>query len=173
MARLQSSALLVSSCVVGLSLAAPAAADDDRRIRAKLSGYNEDPLTISSPASANFRGKVDKRAQTIEYTLSYEGFVNTVQQAHIHFGGQHQSGGISVFLCTNLGNGPAGTQACPASPATISGTIVPANIIGPAGQGIAAGEFNELIDAIEAGVTYVNIHTNVFPGGEIRSQIKD
>ena len=35
-------------------------------------------------------------------------------QAHIHFGGPRQSGGISVYLCTNLPGGPAGTQACPA-----------------------------------------------------------
>jgi hypothetical protein len=43
-----------------------------------------------------------------------------------------------VFLCTNLGNGPAGTQACPAAPATITGTLRPADVIGPTGQGITA-----------------------------------
>jgi hypothetical protein len=174
MARLQTTALLVSSCVLGLALAVPAAADDDRRIRARLSGFNEDPLTLSTPASGNFRGKIGRRGMTIEYELSYEGFpsTSTVTQAHIHFGGHHQSGGISVFLCSNLGNGPAGTQACPASPATISGTIRPADVIGPAGQGIAAGELDELIEAIDGGVTYVNVHTTAFPGGEIRGQIK-
>jgi hypothetical protein len=174
MARLQTTALLVSSCVLGLSIAAPAAADGDGRIRAKLSGFNEDPLTVSTPASGNFRGQIDRRSSSIEYDLSYEGFppTSTVTQAHIHFGGHHQSGGISVFLCTNLGNGPAGTQLCPASPAKISGTIRPADVIGPGGQGIAAGELAELIEAIEEGVTYVNVHTTVFPGGEIRGQIK-
>ena len=75
-----------------------------------------------------------------------------MQQAHIHFGGPRQSGGISVFLCTNLGNGPVGTQACPAPPATVTGTIRPADVIGPTAQGIAAGEFAELIDAIRHGV---------------------
>ena len=172
MARLQTTALLVSSCVLGLALAVPAAADDDRRIRAKLSGFNEDPLTVSTTGSGNFRGKINRRGMTIEYDLSYEGTPTAVQQAHIHFGGHHQSGGISVFLCTNLGNGPVGTQLCPAAPAKISGTIRPADVIGPAGQGIAAGELAELIEAIDEGVTYVNVHTVQFPGGEIRGQIK-
>src|SRR5262245_1258829 len=102
MARLQTTTLLFSSCVFGLSLAAPAAADDDRRIRAKLSGFNEDPLTLSTPASGNFRGKIDRRMKEIEFELSYEGIETAVLQAHIHFGGQHQSGGVSAYLCTNL-----------------------------------------------------------------------
>ena len=94
-----------------------------------------------------------------------------MQQAHIHIGQRHQSGGISVFLCTNLGNGPAGTQPCPAAPATISGVLRPADVIGPTGQGVTAREFDELIDAFAAGVTYVNVHTTKYPGGEIRAQL--
>ena len=77
-----------------------------------------------------------------------------------------------MFLCTNLGNGPAGTQACPPAPATVSGTIRPADVIGPAGQGITAGEFDELVDAIRAGMTYANVHTTERPGGEIRAQLE-
>jgi hypothetical protein len=47
------------------------------------------------------------------------------------------------------------------------GTFTAANLIGPlAGQPLSA-----LIDAIRAGNTYVNVHTEVSPGGEIRSQI--
>jgi hypothetical protein len=176
MAHSSSSARLLFPCALALCFAAQAAwADDDRdgrRIRAKLSGFNEDPLTLSTPASGSFRGRVDRRAMAIEYDLSYEGTPTAVTQAHIHFGGQHQSGGISVFLCSNLGNGPAGTQACPAAPAKISGTIRAADVIGPAGQGIAAGELAELLEAIDEGVTYVNVHTVAFPGGEVRGQIR-
>jgi hypothetical protein len=43
--------------------------------------------------------------------------------------------------------------------------------VGPAGQGIAAGEFDELVRAIKAGVTYANVHSEMFPGGEIRGQL--
>src|SRR3712207_4375667 len=89
----------------------------------------------------------------------------------MHFGQRGQSGGISVFLCTNLGNGPAGTQACPPSPGTVRGTIRAVDVIGPVGQGIAAGEFGELLRAIRAGATYVNVHSTLWPAGEIRAQI--
>jgi hypothetical protein len=44
--------------------------------------------------------------------------------------------------------------------------------VGPAAQGIAAGEFAELVRAIKAGATYVNVHSSLFPTGEIRGQIK-
>ncbi len=77
-----------------------------------------------------------------------------------------------MFLCTNLGNGPVGTQACPPS-GTVTGTIRPVDVIGPAGQGIAAGEFDELVAAIRAGATYANVHTDLRPGGEIRGQLGD
>jgi hypothetical protein len=54
---------------------------------------------------------------------------------------------------------------------TLSGTILPTNVIGPATQGIAAGEFEELVAAIRAGVVYANVHTSAFPAGEIRGQL--
>jgi hypothetical protein len=80
------------------------------------------------------------------------------------------NGGISVFLCSNLGNGPAGTQPCPPS-GTVTGTIRPVDVIGPTGQGIAPGEFAELVTALRDGVAYANVHSNVWPGGEIRGQL--
>jgi hypothetical protein len=52
------------------------------------------------------------------------------------------------------------------------GVIMPAHLVGPAGQGIAAGEFAELVRAIKAGRTYVNVHSSLFGGGEIRGKIQ-
>ncbi|MEJ3747624.1 CHRD domain-containing protein [Actinomycetes bacterium KLBMP 9797] len=137
----------------------------------RLSGYQEDPAVLSTTGGGQVRLRIDEAAQEISYSLSYRDLASTVNQAHIHFGGRAQSGGISVFLCTNAGNGPAGTPACPAAPATVTGVLTPASVIGPAGQGIAAGEFAELVAAIRAGVTYANVHTATFPAGEIRAQL--
>jgi CHRD domain len=142
-------------------------------IRERLTGYEEDPLVLSTPGNGMFKAHVNEGQQTIDYRLRYADLEAAVQQAHIHFGGPRQSGGISVFLCTNLNNGPAGTQACPPAPATVTGTIRPADVIGPAGQGIAAGEFTELVDAIRNGVTYVNVHSEKYTGGEIRAQLEE
>lgn len=140
-------------------------------LREQLTGYQEDPLVNSTTGSAMFSALVNEQTQEITYKLSYTSLVGTVTQSHIHFGGRAQAGGIAVFLCSNLGNGPVGTQACPAAPATITGVIHPADVIGPTGQGIAPGEFTELVAAIHAGVTYVNIHSTTNPAGEIRAQL--
>ena len=142
---------------------------DSRHVR--LSGFNEDPLVFSTTGNGRFKLRIDADKQEITYELSYSALEGDVTQAHIHIGGRSQSGGISVFLCTNLGNGPAGTQPCPPAPAEISGTLRPADVIGPAGQGVAAGEFDEFVAAIRGGVTYVNVHSTLRTGGEIRAQL--
>jgi hypothetical protein len=141
-------------------------------VREELTGYEETPLALSTTGNGSFRARIDERRQEISYRLRYADLEGNVLQAHIHFGARAQSGGISVFLCTNLGNGPAGTQTCPAAPGSVSGTITPADVIGPAGQGIAAGQFAELVDAIRAGATYANVHSSLYPAGEIRAQIE-
>ena len=164
------------------AFAAPAALGNggSSKLRVTLSGYQEVSTTgsISSGGAAQFkariRGEPGAMDRRIVWELSYNaGFTTVVNQAHIHFGQRHTNGGISIFLCTNLANGPAGTQLCPAAPATISGEARAADVIGPAAQGIVATEIEEVIAAIRAGVAYVNIHTGQFPGGEIRGQFDD
>ena len=51
--------------------------------------------------------------------------------------------------------------------------IEPDDVVGPTGQGIAAGEWEEFLDALRAGVTYANVHTVNRGGGEIRAQLLD
>jgi len=166
---------IAAAAAATIPAAASAANDDGLRARnilhEQLTGFQEDPLALSTTGSGQFRAVVDEAAQTITYRLTYTGLEGTVTQSHIHIGGAAQSGGISVFLCSNLGNGPATTQACPAAPGTITGTITPLDVIGPVGQGVTAGQFNELIAALRAGKTYVNVHSTLYPGGEIRAQI--
>jgi len=135
----------------------------------KLVGFQETPLTLSSPASGEFEATISPNDDSITWELSYRDFPTAVQQAHIHLGQRATTGGVSIFLCSNLGNGPAGTLACPQM-GTIGGVITAANVIGPTAQGIAPGELAEIIAAIRAGYAYVNVHTTQFPGGEIRAQ---
>ncbi len=63
-----------------------------------------------------------------------------------------------------------GTPVCPQT-GKVTGTITAANVIGPAGQGIAAGEFAEALRAVRKGVAYANVHSSKYPAGEIRGQI--
>jgi hypothetical protein len=166
-------AVVAAAAVSASATSAMAGGDDSDKgstvLREQLSGYEETPLAISTSGSGRFFALVNSNDQKITYRLSYT-LEFPVTQAHIHFGATAQSGGISAFICSNLGNGPAGTQACPPAPATVSGTIEPDDIVGPAGQGIAAGEFDELVAAIRNGTAYVNVHSTQYPGGEIRAQ---
>jgi hypothetical protein len=140
---------------------------------ATLSAYQEVPV-VSSQATGTFSASIDETAGTILYKLTYENLEANATQAHIHLGQKGVNGGAVVTLCTNLTTTAGGPQPCPPPPATISGTIQAANVgAGAVAQGIAAGDLNELIRAIRAGVTYVNVHSTKFPEGETRGQIND
>lgn len=140
-------------------------------VRTDLSGYEETPV-LSTPGNGQFKARISSKDETINYELSFQDTETGVTQAHIHFGAPAIAGPIVIFLCSNLGNGPAGTQACPAAGGTITGTLTPANVgAGAAAQGIAAGEFDEVVRAIRAGAMYVNVHTVGRPGGEVRGQL--
>lgn len=193
-------AALLSPCLLGLVFAVqPALGDDDNhRVRANLSGFNEVLFSggggaalpvpgatlvgaVSTPARGTFRATIDQGGAVIHYKLSYQDLRAPVSQAHIHFGQRHTVGGIVVWLCQTTGTpAPAAvanlTPFCPPS-GTVEGTIVPAQVLALTAQGFAAGDFNELVRAIRAGATYANVHSSTpppqtgFPGGEIRGQI--
>ena len=167
---------------VGLGSAAVAGADHDessvKRVRARLTGYQEvfaGGGGVSTTGQGTFRAEIDEASGLITYTLKYSGLTGTVTQSHLHFGQHHTSGGISVWICqtaTNPAPAPApGAQPVPVCAPEVSGEALAANVVGPAGQGIAAGEFAELIAAIKAGTVYVNVHSSLFPAGEIRGQL--
>jgi hypothetical protein len=145
-----------------------------KSFRANLSGYQEiiagppEGGAVSTVGSGRFTAKVRKNPDRIEYRLRYENLEGaTTSQAHIHFGQRHTNGGVSAFLC-----GGGDKPPCTPDSGDISGTIDAADVIGPVNQGIAAGELAELIRAMRNGATYANIHTDIYPGGEIRGQIK-
>jgi len=143
----------------------------EKRIRASLSGYQEVPA-VSTSGHGEFRGKIDASDTELSYELEYADMEGTVTQAHIHFGQRSVNGGISIFLCSNLGNGPAGTPACPVS-GMVSRTVTASDVVGPNGQGIAPTEFAEILEAIRSDVAYANVHSTTWTGGEIRGQIND
>ena len=156
--------------LLGLVMAGSVAlATGPSHFRADLTGF-EEVVPVSTTGRGNLRLVVFPDNNAIHYELSYSALEGKVTQAHIHFGQMGVNGGISAFLCSNLGNGPEGTQACPQS-GRVSGMITPPSVIGPAGQGIAPGEFNALLEALRSDVTYANVHSDLWPGGEIRGQI--
>ncbi len=141
-----------------------------------LTGYQEaTPAGVASNATGTFEATIDDENQTIDYRLTYSGLVAPATQAHIHFGNRFDSGGVSFWFCGSGATAPHPTT-CPAgttSEAELTGTIVPAEVVGPASQGIGPGDFQKLVDALRAGMAYANVHDGTFPAGEIRGQIND
>jgi hypothetical protein len=171
---MRSSAHALLLCGLVATPITSAGSDDKEKVSAGLRGFREVP-SISTAASGNFRAIIDRKAGTIAYELSYSGLTGDVQQAHIHFGQRSVNGAVSVFLCqTEAGDDPTGlAPRCPQR-GKVTGMLQAANMIpgNIVNQGIAPGEFNELIAAIRAGVAYVNVHSSTFPGGEVRGQLR-
>lgn len=164
----RASPLALAAVIAAVPLSASA---HDHKFKADLEGFEEVPA-VSTEAHGSFRASYDKASATLTYELRYEDVDPT--QAHIHFGQKGVNGGITIFLCSNLSNGPAGTQLCPPGPATVSGTIVAADVVAnAAAQGILAGQLDEVIKAMREGVAYANVHSVTFPGGETRGQIRN
>ena len=139
-----------------------------RTARAILNSYQEN-ITLSTTGVGELTLKLNDDTMTIDYVLTYSGLEGgAATAAHIHVGTRHVNGGVAAFLC-----GGGDKPPCPATAGTVEGTIDPADIIGPAGQGLPAGAFEEFVGLIRRGVTYVNVHTPTWPGGEIRGQIQD
>jgi hypothetical protein len=138
---------------------------------AKLSGFKEVGNTgpTNSPGSGRFHLTINGNSLT--YTLTYSALSTPVTQAHVHFGQPGVSAGVMFFLCTNLGNGPAGTPACPADGGTVTGTITNTEIVGPTTQNVSPGDFAAALKIIRVGDGYANVHTTKFPVGEIRGQL--
>jgi len=167
--RVQFAAVVAVAGLLAVVTAA-VAGGGGRDVREHLKGYEEVPA-VSTTGFGEFRAEV--RDGEITYRLTYSGLEGDVLQAHIHLGQERVNGGISAFLCSNLPDPPPDTPACPGPRAgTVTGTIEPSDVIGPTGQGIAPGEYAELLRAIRAGVTYANVHSSKHPSGEIRAQLE-
>ena len=186
MARLQPTTLLAGAIISTALLAAfpvstvQAHDDDDhknRNFRVRLNPFQEVP-SVSSVARGEFRLRISRDGQSMDYELSYSGLEGNVTQAHIHFAQKGVNGGISVWLCQTPPTPPGLTDPTGLSPrcpqqGTVTGELTAANMVATAaGQGIAVGDFAELVKAIRAGKTYANVHSTKFPGGEMRAQIK-
>jgi len=167
-------ASLVSMTLIATGFSVGAGDDDrDNRFRARLTGFQEVPV-VSTLAQGRFVAWLSADGTTLNYQLTFSNLQGAVTQAHIHLGQKSVNGAIVLWLCGTATNpGPAGTPACPAPGGTVTGTLTSANVIVVTSQGIAAGDLGEILRAMQAGVTYANVHSSPSPAGEIRGQVSD
>lgn len=188
-------ALFGVSAIAALIGSPVSLADDEngRRISAKLDGYQAVRVTgqppafnaqvegaVSTTGRGAFSANIDRVNRVITYDLNYDALEGDVLQAHIHFGRPGTNGGVMVFLCSNLNNDPSPTPtpACPGPRSgSVSGVIEPQDVIefpplSAVQQGITAGEFDEMLKAIDAGAAHVLVHSTLHVPGELRGDIR-
>ena len=112
---------------------------------------------------------VDTRATGVAtFKLREEGLVFKVNVANIDdvlFAHIH-CGAVGV-------NGPIGVTLFTGGPVTVNGTLASGVITAPdPGNACGWADLDAVVAALESGDTYVNVHTSVNPGGEIRGQVK-
>lgn len=150
---------------VAAAFGTTASADSDQAaMTATLSGAEEVPANDSlARGMAIFQLSED--GTSLSYSLSVANLDN-ITQAHIHLAPAGVNGAVVAWLYPSAP--PAQPIPGRTSGILMTGTITEANLVGP----LAGASFDDLLDAIRAGNTYVNVHTNPgFPGGEIRGQI--
>jgi hypothetical protein len=160
-------ALLALLVVASVGSLQASAGGGDVLFRAWLDGYQEVP-TLSVAGTGSFRAQLD--GNSITYRLEYSGLTGPAAAAHIHLGRPATAGGVIAFVCDSDPGGDI--PDCPGAGGSVTGTIEPGDVIGPVDQGISAGEFDELVAALRARATYVNVHTEAFPDGEIRGRLR-
>ena len=163
--------MLAMLFVLGLVTVGVAVAGVDKYWSVHADGSFEVPVRVTDAKGfATF--KLSRDELSLDYNLGVSNIEN-VFASHIHLGAPGVNGPIVAFLY-----GPVPPGGGPIKGVIATGTITAANLVGPlAGQPLSA-----LIDAMRAGDTYVNVHTNDgvdpvntgpgdFPGGEIRGNI--
>ncbi len=141
-------ALAGAAALLVAGVASGVARDTTFSLNAKLTPGQEIPKqVVKAPgASGAFSGTLTKRDSGAKLTwkLTFSHLSGPATAAHIHLGKPGVAGNVIVPLCAPCKSGVHGKK-------TVSGAIA---------------------KSIEAGKTYVNVHTTKNPAGEIRGQVK-
>lgn len=127
---------------------------------AHLSGDQEVPARATL-ATGEAIFQLSKDGTELSYKLIVAN-LEDVRASHIHLGAVGANGGVVTFLYS-AGLIPGTTNGILAE-----GVITDANLI----NALAGMTIADLIDEIKAGNAYVNVHTSLYLGGEIRGQVK-
>jgi hypothetical protein len=152
---------LVGFCLV-MGLAACSKGTSDMQVyQADLSPTNETPP--HSTAATGVAGiTYDSTTGIFRYSIEVEN-INNIVAAHIHVGAAGVAGPVRVplFATTTTTSAVTATE----KRVLVEGTFTAANITG----GLTV---NDLLNAMQSGNAYVNVHTTSFPGGEMRGQVR-
>jgi CHRD domain len=162
----------IAAAILALSLSPLPALAASSVFNAHLSGKDEVPVK-ETRASGQVKFTLSSDGTQLEYRLIVANIENVIA-AHVYLGSPTENGTIVTSLY-----GPVAPGGGRKSGILAQGTIVAANLTGT----LAGRPLADLIDAMKAGTTYVNVLTDDgagapdekpgdFSSGEIRGQIR-
>ncbi len=121
----------------------------------QMNGANERPA--ATPTTSNGSALFTQNGTTINFVVTYQGLQSAPTGLHIHSpAGSTVNAGVSVDLL--------GTNQLP-STGVLTGSFTAANIR------TAGVSLDSMLVLIRSGNAYVNVHSTVYPAGEIRGQL--
>ncbi|HEX2025458.1 MAG TPA: CHRD domain-containing protein [Actinomycetota bacterium] len=161
--------ILVSLALAAVLLPAGPAAAQTKNFRTHLVGEEEAPIPRETPAQGQAIFQVTDEGLRFKVNVAN---IENVFAAHIHCGASGVAGPVGVTLFMGAVGG-----------GRVQGTLAEGTVTAPdAGNPCGWTDLDDVLAAMEAGLAYVNVHTNDgvgaintgpgdFPGGEIRGQI--
>ena len=151
-------ALAVVLGTVGTMLACSSdstAPDQSVTYVAQLKGANEVPaLAVAGTGTATFT----LTGKSLSYRVTVSGLTGNAAASHIHMGAAGVNGNILVPF-----------NAAPVQNGEVASGIIDLTLPVSNGQTSITGD--QLLDLLNRGMLYTNVHTAAHPGGEIRGQI--
>lgn len=161
---MQRSVTVVLMLAALLAVPAVSATGQPTTYVAPLSSAEEVP-TNDSRARGQAVFQLSADGTSIDYRLIVAN-IHNVTQAHIHVAPAGANGPVIAWLYPN--DPPAQLIPGRFNGILAQGTITEGDLVGQ----FAGDALSDLVELLEAGETYVNVHTSQFPGGEIRGQIR-
>jgi hypothetical protein len=130
----------------------------------RLTGEAERPIPVETDGKGRAVFHLSKDGSALSYKLIVN-HLEDITQAHIHCGSPEVAGPVVAFL---FGFNAAGVTQ---NGVLATGTITDADVIDrPSSTQCPGGvsSFAEMLEKIQSGEAYVNVHTIEFPAGEIR-----
>jgi CHRD domain-containing protein len=150
--------LVAAAAIIMMGLTAPAQAETIR-FTALLSGGNETPVILTG-AFATATVELDTTSQTVSWVIDVFNLPSGINNAHFHVAGVGIAGPtvVNIPFTANQSND-----------FRLTGSATSANLNVRAEQGIRS--WDDFMQSLVGEQTYLNIHTTVNGGGEIRGQV--
>jgi hypothetical protein len=153
MKRLSLLVALLGLLVPAMFVSAVSAASASATIfTASLNGGSSVP-PVNTIGTGDAQVVINAAGTAVTYTVSYVNLSGPVVAAHIHAGAINANGPVSLPFTVG--------------PSPMHGTLTAANFVATP----QAPTFNSIVNLIRTGGAYVNVHTALHPGGEIRGQL--